>query len=452
METRRRALQTRLDYPVLTLPPEITSEIFLHCLPETRELDVVNPREAPLLLTHVCRAWRQIASSLPALWTTFQVMNVVDFPRLFRIAEIWFTHSRQCPISVKVYGSLRLVNNFAGLRETFRQHSGRMHSLDLQVSVENLEKMNSDGLDFGLLQKLSLRLFDADVDDDDPITMFGNVPLLRELLMSEAPPSFVPLPWQQLTKFTGEIFTPAQSMEALHLMPNLVDCAFSVFRDDEGDLKVFTHTKIQHFSIFGSMDMLGTSADSAQLIALITLPVLRTLEIHDVDDFEGTPLDSMLASFLSRSKPPLHKISVRRFSADNGRPPLPLTPSFTNLGITHLEIWQPSDFFLQPFFKSFASDPRILPKLQNLSLPGCRDENGEMTVYEILELAATPITERRNLTQCARLESFRVVEEAGGIDCSFPLPQYLEEHLLSFRNLKAAGMEIYLGSEEKSFV
>ncbi|KAJ7708533.1 hypothetical protein B0H16DRAFT_1261004, partial [Mycena metata] len=71
MQTRLRHLQTRLDsitYPVLTLPPEITSEIFLLCLPDERTTGVVDPREVPLLLAHVCRAWRQIAISLPALW------------------------------------------------------------------------------------------------------------------------------------------------------------------------------------------------------------------------------------------------------------------------------------------------------------------------------------------------------------------------------------------------
>ncbi|KAJ7129240.1 hypothetical protein C8R44DRAFT_533755, partial [Mycena epipterygia] len=71
MENQLKHLQLQLDaitYPVLTIPLEITAEIFVHCLPTTRRSDVLNPEEAPLLLTHVCRAWREIAISTPSLW------------------------------------------------------------------------------------------------------------------------------------------------------------------------------------------------------------------------------------------------------------------------------------------------------------------------------------------------------------------------------------------------
>ncbi|KAJ7167598.1 hypothetical protein C8R46DRAFT_1093542, partial [Mycena filopes] len=78
METRPGDLQTpRLSivYPILTLPPEITTEIFLCCLPEKRLGDVVNTMEAPLLLLQVCSVWRQIAISTRRLWTTFYITD-----------------------------------------------------------------------------------------------------------------------------------------------------------------------------------------------------------------------------------------------------------------------------------------------------------------------------------------------------------------------------------------
>ncbi|KAJ7249720.1 hypothetical protein B0H12DRAFT_1019546, partial [Mycena haematopus] len=72
MQTRLpEPAHTQLDsvvYPVLTLPPEITSEIFCHCLPTERQSDIVNPKEAPLVLTQVCGLWRNIAISTPELW------------------------------------------------------------------------------------------------------------------------------------------------------------------------------------------------------------------------------------------------------------------------------------------------------------------------------------------------------------------------------------------------
>ncbi|KAF8214055.1 hypothetical protein K438DRAFT_1563557, partial [Mycena galopus ATCC 62051] len=71
MLARLLDLQTEREsivYPVLSLPPEITSEIFIRCLPSDRKLGAVKVDEAPLLIMHICRAWRQIAISLPALW------------------------------------------------------------------------------------------------------------------------------------------------------------------------------------------------------------------------------------------------------------------------------------------------------------------------------------------------------------------------------------------------
>ncbi|KAJ7167781.1 hypothetical protein C8R46DRAFT_870883, partial [Mycena filopes] len=58
--------------PALTLPVEITSEIFLCCLPRTSEYFLPptfeSPVRAPMLLLQICRTWRAIALSSPRLW------------------------------------------------------------------------------------------------------------------------------------------------------------------------------------------------------------------------------------------------------------------------------------------------------------------------------------------------------------------------------------------------
>ncbi|KAJ6531126.1 hypothetical protein B0H19DRAFT_967132, partial [Mycena capillaripes] len=53
--------------PVLRLPPELTSEIFLFCLPDS-EFNVPNSTTAPLLLCQIFRRWRDIALATPGLW------------------------------------------------------------------------------------------------------------------------------------------------------------------------------------------------------------------------------------------------------------------------------------------------------------------------------------------------------------------------------------------------
>ncbi|KAJ7817961.1 hypothetical protein B0H13DRAFT_2456420 [Mycena leptocephala] len=68
--------QKRLDsykYPVLTLPNEIVSEIFIHFLPAYPEYPPLTGLLSPTLLTHICRKWQEIVLGTPALWSAISV-------------------------------------------------------------------------------------------------------------------------------------------------------------------------------------------------------------------------------------------------------------------------------------------------------------------------------------------------------------------------------------------
>ncbi|KAJ7827090.1 hypothetical protein B0H13DRAFT_1575131, partial [Mycena leptocephala] len=58
-------------YPVLTLPYEITSRIFVACLPS----DGVRPSPdaAPLLLARICGHWRKFALSTGGIWCSIHL-------------------------------------------------------------------------------------------------------------------------------------------------------------------------------------------------------------------------------------------------------------------------------------------------------------------------------------------------------------------------------------------
>ncbi|KAF7352405.1 F-box domain-containing protein [Mycena venus] len=459
MRTRLRNLQSQLDsivYPVLNLPHEITSEFFVHCLPPKRQKDVVNVMEAPLLLTHVCRAWRQIAISTPALWTTFDIQNASSLPRLPEIATAWFERTRKCPLSVRIHGSLQsnVTSNFRAFMEKFRDYSSKIRSLELHTSLEDFEEMGSHlgVLDFPLLQKLSIRVLLDEDQEDIPADyngihrMFGGVPLLHNVLMAEVVPLFVALPWQQLTKFTGERYTVEECLEALHLMPNLTECAFSLSDEDADGLEIFSHPNIQHLILFESMSDLGIMANSACILTLVTLPNLQTLEILGADDFDEEELNS----FLLRSSPPLQRLAVRPLDSEDITT-LQLDPPFMALRLTDLELWHPGRTFLLLFFDAFGWDSGLLPQLRKLSLLGCHSEDGGADVYDILQWAAVPVTTRWDvIAGYAQLQSFRVVHRTyGGAHFGKSYPQAA---LLPFRKLKASGMDVYVqfGSEGKS--
>ncbi|KAJ7262985.1 hypothetical protein C8J57DRAFT_1133739, partial [Mycena rebaudengoi] len=74
LHAKRQLILRQLDavvYPVLTLPSDITAEIFMHYVDDPI---IENDRHgalnsySPLLLASVCKAWRSVALSFPRLW------------------------------------------------------------------------------------------------------------------------------------------------------------------------------------------------------------------------------------------------------------------------------------------------------------------------------------------------------------------------------------------------
>ena len=58
--------------PIRKLPVDILQTIFLQCLPSSHNA-LLSYRHAPLLLTHVCRQWRDLALGAPGLWASIHI-------------------------------------------------------------------------------------------------------------------------------------------------------------------------------------------------------------------------------------------------------------------------------------------------------------------------------------------------------------------------------------------
>ncbi|KAK1221257.1 hypothetical protein PQX77_015917 [Marasmius sp. AFHP31] len=77
LQTERDELQRFVDghlalaAPFRRFPADIWGEIFAHCLPVNKmNVAVCTVKEAPLLLTAICRDWREIALNTPRLWSS----------------------------------------------------------------------------------------------------------------------------------------------------------------------------------------------------------------------------------------------------------------------------------------------------------------------------------------------------------------------------------------------
>ncbi|PAV15826.1 hypothetical protein PNOK_0868400 [Pyrrhoderma noxium] len=97
-------LKTRSGY----IPVELLSEIFRHCLPtEGVGHSTPNPLNAPLLLSSVCRSWRDIALSTHGLWTDIFLAHMPDkIENGMRLLELWISRSGALPMDIQLaFGS-----------------------------------------------------------------------------------------------------------------------------------------------------------------------------------------------------------------------------------------------------------------------------------------------------------------------------------------------------------
>ncbi|KAF5382821.1 hypothetical protein D9757_007311 [Collybiopsis confluens] len=120
------------------LPPEILAEVFAQCLPKygTRDLD-----EAPLVLTRVCRNWRQIALGTPRLWTSLHVYlppNLSDVACSQRIEGVtaWLERSGSLPIRLSFHGSTDLTR-----AHSYLHHVSPIPPHLLELTQKNMASM-----------------------------------------------------------------------------------------------------------------------------------------------------------------------------------------------------------------------------------------------------------------------------------------------------------------------
>ncbi|KAJ7918329.1 hypothetical protein B0H13DRAFT_296024 [Mycena leptocephala] len=101
LRAEKMLVQERLSsctYPVLTLPNEIVSEIFIHFLPLRPLCPPLTGRLSPTTLTQICRRWRQVAQATPELWRAILFADDrIPLEEQFLIFDLWLSRSRGYP-------------------------------------------------------------------------------------------------------------------------------------------------------------------------------------------------------------------------------------------------------------------------------------------------------------------------------------------------------------------
>ncbi|KAJ7269535.1 hypothetical protein C8J57DRAFT_1716624 [Mycena rebaudengoi] len=310
----QRQLNTLLD-PLARLPLEISSEIFLLCLPE--DCRCPNTSHAPMLLLNICGIWRDIALSTPSLWSALHV----EFPRTpgFRhLFECWLDRAGTRPLSIALNG--KPSKKFANL---LCPHAHRVQSLEMRIDRD--ERLPAAAA-FTMLK--TLKLVNIGKYNDD----FGITPLL----------------------------------DMLHSAPGLVECTLiDIYPPDASEQEVMRVVTLPSLRCLRLGGLKPTQFSSASVLCHLALPALQTLVIPDIDIIEHEAI-----SFLVRSSPPLQSLvlgagdlgewtpyAIARFFA--------LMPAVTDLRLWDLDedTWPtellPSDYWAEKTYTTLSARSQL---------------------------------------------------------------------------------------------
>ncbi|KAJ7466232.1 hypothetical protein B0H11DRAFT_1733343, partial [Mycena galericulata] len=203
---RRIVLQAlnKIIYPVLTLPPEITAQIFSHYVESphiggTRD----RPGRSPLPLASVCRILRRdICLSTPALWSSLRIYpnqspSESEVPGLLDLLRHWLPRAGIHPLELELFRFSTVST--ATILSHLAQYSHQWRTL--RLTFRPLPSFPGDKIQgrVSCLTNLSITMDIVRHDVPGAVTAFIDAPRLREVQLSGASLRWISLPWIQLT-------------------------------------------------------------------------------------------------------------------------------------------------------------------------------------------------------------------------------------------------------------
>ncbi|KAG2132905.1 uncharacterized protein EDB93DRAFT_1340017 [Suillus bovinus] len=288
------------------LPAEILSQIFKHCLPETNLLLSPSTLKAPLLLTGICRRWREVAVGMPELWCRLYVeVDDRHWEQAAFCYDSWLKRSRGRPLSLALgrHQSTRL-------RSFLQPYTSQITSLRIFAHSFRGEWPEISVTDFSALQELAILGMTNANSPTFAQSVLRLPSTMRSLKFVDMRPFFdidhlssLSPVWAHLTDVQIAVCHANAVLHLLRLCPNLSSLTLRVAFEQKDPLTSFTHTKLQYLRILH--DALLTRHLS-ELFNALSLPNLRALEARRNASWPHEDTKALLV----RSNCPLETLTI----------------------------------------------------------------------------------------------------------------------------------------------
>ncbi|KAJ3768935.1 hypothetical protein FB446DRAFT_749790 [Lentinula raphanica] len=282
--------------PVERLPTEILIEIFL-ILRDTAEGHITAITKGLWPVTHVSREWRNIAISLPKLWS-YITIGVVEKPakNQLQLLKTALARSGSNPLHIQAFFSWAIsdesdLNGYYGSRADVTSSDSSIppwpseHQLSealIKAVVQYSDRWVTARIHvlypeylrpiYRRLSSLEKLTFGGYLDDY-PL-LFSVAPKLRDVEFFNSDSSTLQLPWTQFVRFHESQWNPRPDLlprylSILRQYPQLEDFGTEYEEFREGLLPPpFTHHKLK-----------ALSCSDHRLMCCLTLPALQTLAL-----------------------------------------------------------------------------------------------------------------------------------------------------------------------------
>ncbi|KAJ7803636.1 hypothetical protein B0H14DRAFT_1634933 [Mycena olivaceomarginata] len=425
-EKRLATSLSKVKYPVLDLPVDVTSHIFLHCLP-THGRVAPSATSAPLIVAQICRHWREVALSTCGLWKSLYIDGGLDLgtvmgERTFapnysaqHLLRTWFSRAKGSPLSLGLNFTMRRVS--PALLEVVEAYAGQIQHLDLHLWPEQFPKVRPLHTSFPLLQHLAT----TNSSDDAAWDFLEYSPPLRELRLLDVRYHDVSIP-PSLSSLTQLEISPEISSEMLLKMLNSLSMLSTLkfcLREWEGPSITEPATPAVYPQL--SSLSLGSGASTSAL-RLVTLPNLHFLKLASFSDRDD------VQKFLSRSACVIDHlvISFEGYEVDVEEDADAVFEWLETFPTVHvLEIPECPD--VTALLDSLDS-PGVLPRLADIRIsstvrPATIDNNYDDALIKLLH-------SRRDSTQSPGLRRFHITFTVFRLERQVWAPGYLAESAL----------------------
>ncbi|KAJ7685655.1 hypothetical protein DFH06DRAFT_1159061 [Mycena polygramma] len=425
------------------LPPEILAQIFIHCLDidEDDNDDFIVPdlATAPLILCGICRRWRDVAISTPALWSSLHIdFGYYNERQTAEFHQMWLSRARNTPLSLRLRLHYHRVpmGPEVSLLKTIKGLSQQWRNIDFETPDMASFVFPVRG-SFPLLEKLNISSID-DLDNDLPIT-FCDAPTLREVAFSRHYPQ-IKIPWHQLTTFRVLDIEILDCVDVLHNSSNLLDASFLIRGQPTAlPASIVKHSRLESLALdvcydYDEPDM--DSLDVLPILGCLEIPSLRSLTLEFPEQSPDTDVSPFL-SFMSRFFAQLRILGLSYMPATmvDLIKCLKVTPTVEVLALDLALPLVDTVADMDTLFAQLAGPTDFLPKLETLHLVSSFSLSPRMTIPATVRMLCW----RWDTVEITQLQAFALVHCHG--DQRFDSALALDADLQRLRN---EGMDLHI--------